>query len=116
MVAQAGADQVVVQPGDGEQRRDRRALGPDGPVGEHEDRRAAGDRGLGLAEDLVQRPLERLAVAAGREGHVEVGHLHVGVLGQPQPVHVLGGQEGLAQLELAHVLRGLVEQVASAAR
>ena len=31
--------------------------------------------------------------------------------GQPQPVHVLGGQKGLAQLELAHVLRGLVEEV-----
>ncbi len=54
--AGAGADQVMVQAGDREQRRDGRVLRVNAAVGQDQDVGAAGDRLVGLARRAPQAP------------------------------------------------------------
>ena len=108
---QTPADQVMVQPRDGEQRRDRRAAGVHVPVGEDEKGRSPPDRLVGLDEEPGQRRLEGLAVPVRREEHVEVGGGEVRMGRAAKPEHVLRGEDRLDEAEHAAMLRGLVQKV-----
>jgi hypothetical protein len=72
--ADARAHEVVVHRGDGQQRRDRRPVGPHAAVGEDQDVRAARDGVVGLVADLGQPALEhepRLVGGLDRERDVD---------------------------------------------
>jgi hypothetical protein len=66
--ARALAHEVVVDGGDGQQRRDRRARRADAAVGEHDDVRAVGDRLRGLLGDPPHRPDHALRAVGHRPG------------------------------------------------
>ena len=110
--AQALADQVMVQAGGGQQDGDRRVLGVHVAVGEDEDGSPVGDGPLRLLEDALEPLAQRLAVAAGVEEDVDVGRTDARLAGAAQAHHVLGGEDRMRQLEAAHVLGRLGQQVA----
>ena len=105
------ADEVMVDGGDGEQGRDRRALRPDRTVGEDEDVRAGGERRVGLGADARDGVLERIGPVGDRPRRVDrVAVEDVGV-DLAQPFELLVEQDRVRDHELARVLGRLVEQI-----
>ena len=111
-----GADEVVVDGGGEQQRRDRRVLGVGVPVGEDDQPGAVLDGGVGLGADLLDAGGEGVAAAgdpveAGEGGGLHAGHVAVGVdvdeLGQ---LVVVDHREG--QRDAAAGRGGRLQQVA----
>ena len=110
--AQALADEVVVDGGDGQERGDRGVVGIHRAVGEDEDLVAVLHVLLGLAPQAIEGPLHApgLGLEAQRQGlGLEVLAVH-----PAQPLEVLVGEHGLRQLDDTRVLGAVPEDVALA--
>ena len=112
--AQALADQVMVDRGGREQRRDRNAVRPHHPVGQDDDVVAAVDGGFRALAQTGQRPAHACGAALHGVGDVE----RLGVEGVLEVAdaadlfQVLVGQDRLADFETLVARRALeVEQV-----
>ena len=109
--ARPRAHEMVVHRTDREQRGDRRALRPDGAVGEDEDVGAARERVVGVVAEALERRLETIRAVLGGPGRVErVGHEDVRV-DLAQALELVVAQDRVVDHELARVLGRLVEQV-----
>ncbi len=112
---EAGADQVMVDAGGGEQRRDRDAVGSDPAVGEDDDVDAVVDRGRGGRAECFQRAGHAVGAGRGRVGDVQRGRMKmvvVEVADRTDLLQVLVGEDRLAHLEaLAGAVAVEVEQV-----
>ena len=77
--AQAGADQMMVHGGAGEQRGDRNPVGARHAVGQDDDVDALAHRGFGARAQFVEHLFEPRGAEAGMEGGVERARLEMGV-------------------------------------
>ncbi len=111
--AQALADEVVVDRGHGQQRRDGGVVRIDGAVGEDDDLVAVEDVLLGLAPEPLECALH--AARLGREADGDGLGLEVLPVHPAQALQVLVGQHGVRQLDDARVLRPGGQHVALAA-
>ncbi len=113
--AQAGADQMMMHGGAGEQRGDRNPVRARHAVGQDDDVDALADRGFGARAEFVEHLLEPRRAEAGMEGGVERARLEmaVGDLRDRADLFQIGvGQDRLAHFEAlgaGHALQ--VEQV-----
>ena len=110
--ARALADEVVVHPGDRQQRRDRHALGAEVAVGEDEDVDAAGDRLGRLRAYALHGRREPLGPTADRPGDVERVRLEDRRVDLAQLLELVRAQDRRLHRQLVRVLGRLVEQVA----
>ena len=116
--AQAGADQMMMHGGAGQQRRDRNPVGADHAVGQDDDVDALAHRALGARAELVEHLVHAGRAEAGVEGGVERARLEVrfGDVGDRADLfEVRVGQDRLAHFEALGGGQALAGRTGSAA-
>ena len=108
----AAPDQVVVDAADGQQSGDGRPLGPRAAVAQDDQGGPLVDPALGLQAGLGQGPAQLPPAPGQREQDRHRAHREILEPGLAQLLEVVVGEDGVRELELAAVLRGLVQEVA----
>src|SRR5256712_548497 len=106
------ADQVVVQAGHGQQRRDRRPLRADTAVREHDYRRALRDRLIGALAQVVHRLIEGFGTSACPEEHRQRRRPQLAVIQRLEAGQLVVVDERRLQADQVTTLGLWVEQVA----
>jgi hypothetical protein len=107
----ARAHEVLVDRAHRQQRRHRRALGPQVAVGQDDDVHAARDELGGLGADLLEAALHAHRALGDRPGHVDGARLEHRVVDLAELLQLRTAQQGLGHHELVAVVRGLAEQI-----
>ncbi len=113
--ARALAHEVLVDGGDGQQRRDRRAPRPDLAVGQDQHADAVGDGVVGGVADLGQRRAHAVGAVADLPRDVQRVRAEDLVVDDAQRLELVVAQDRLVEDQLVRVLGRLGEQVALAA-